>query len=145
MWSLLSRSAKYPALIGNFVTVVVWWSMLVPLIYSLIKSKEGKRGFLLFNVSPMLLNIHFLNLPLAALEFIYSAQPLTLFDLWSGYAVAFAYVMFYLNVLDKKGWHFYIVFTPRTVFVLLTYPLVLSLYYANFTHFNEFLKYVHRA
>lgn len=119
--------------------------MLVPLIYGLIQTKEGKRGFMLFNVSPLLLNIHFLNLPLAVVEYIYSAKPLTLFDLWSGYVVVFAYVMFYLNYLDKKGWQFYIVFTPRTVFVLLTYPLVLSLYYVNFTHFNSFLRYVHGA
>ena len=40
------------------------------------------------------------------------------------------YAVFYLALLDANKLHLYVVFNPRTKAVVLTYPLLVLLYYA---------------
>jgi hypothetical protein len=128
MLAAISLALRFPALVGACITVSVWWVVLVPTIYYLLKEPARRRGFLTFNFSPMLLNLHFLNLPIALLDFFSSSTQLKFFDLWTAFFVMFIYILFYLNVLDPAGLQFYPVFTPRTPLVLATYPLILALY-----------------
>ena len=138
--AVAAQALRFPALVGACITVSVWWLVLVPLIYFLLrKEPKRQRGFLLFNFSPMLLSLHLANLPIALADFAQAHTPLCFFDLWAGLAVCFCYILFYLNVLDRAGLHFYIVFTPRTPWVLLTYPAVLGLYVAVFAGANAWL------
>ena len=128
----VSLALRFPALVGACITVSVWWIVLVPIIYYLLKEPARRRGFLSFNFSPMLLNLHFLNLPIAMVDFLSSStstHTLKFFDLWMGFIIMFIYILFYLNVLDPSGLQFYPVFTPRSPLVLATYPLVLVLYW----------------
>ena len=53
--------------------------------------------------------------------------------------VALAYCLLYLNVLDPRGLHFYIIFTPRTAWCAISYALVLSAYYAFYQAWNHVL------
>jgi len=128
---------KFPALVGCTITVTVWWLVLVPLIYYLIKdSRESTNRFTRFNSSPFLINVHGINLWIAAGEFILTRQQFSRIDLWIGLAVALLYLLFYLNVLDAKGYHFYIVFTPRTGYAFFTYTFVVVLYVFIYAGWN---------
>jgi hypothetical protein len=87
-----------------------------------------------------LVNLHLLNLPLCAVEFLANGRCLTFFDLWTSLLVAFVYVMFYLNVLDAMGLHFYICFTPRTVWCWIPYGIILFSYMGIFNGWNHILS-----
>lgn len=114
--------------------------VLVPVISAHMPDALSRKKFGIFNRSFPLLNLHLLNLPLCAIEFMACARCLTFFDLWVGLAVAFVYMMFYLNVLDRLGLHFYIVFTPRTVYCVFPYALVLGSYWGLYYGWNRVLS-----
>ena len=139
---LLADLLRYPSLIGCTVTVTVWWIILVPLIDFLLsqgKSREDRIFFWKWNLAPVLINVHLLNLPIIAIDFLASGVALTFFDLWVALTVAFLYCMFYLNVLDPRGLHFYIIFSPRTVYCAISYALILSGYYGFYQAWNYLL------
>mmetsp|Transcript_32440 Transcript_32440/g.51990 ORF Transcript_32440/g.51990 Transcript_32440/m.51990 type:complete len:276 (-) Transcript_32440:18-845(-) len=133
---LLSEALRFPALVCNSITITVWWIVLVPAIYLFIRCKgkdktlarSNSRQFLKWNFSPMLLNIHLLNLPLSAMDHMLYPRMLTSFDLWMGLIVAISYVLFYLFYLDPLGLHFYhVILSPRPHWCFLPYALTLSL------------------
>ena len=134
-----ARIFKFPSLVGCTITVTIWWTILVPLIHHLMEDKEKQAGFWKFNTSFLLLNVHLVNLPIAAAEFFYSASKLVFFDLWIALLIAFAYMMFYLGVLDARGIHLYIILTPRTHFCFISYSLILSIYYACYIQWNSII------
>jgi hypothetical protein len=103
--------------------------------------EKAKRGFMAFNCSFALVNVHLLNLPFAAVEFLAEGRPLTFFDLWMSLVFALGYVLFYLNILDAQGIHFYIVFTPRTSWCIVAYSIVLLMYYGLYLTWNFILIY----
>jgi hypothetical protein len=138
-FQLISDVVRFPALVGCSITVIVWWLALVPVIHVLSGSEENRARFWKFNLSFPLLNLHAANLPLCAIEFIASGKCLTFFDLWTSMAIAFVYVLFYLNVLDAQGLHFYIIFTPRTFWCFLPYGLILLIYFGAFQAWNHVL------
>ena len=142
------------------MTVVIWWTVLVPLIHHLLRkeSPHFRQSFWTFNKvtpprtrtltitltlthtkSPVLVNIHLLNLPFCAAEFLLSGSPLGYFDLWAGLVVAFLYLLWYLLVLDANGAHFYIVLSPRPHFSAAVYFLVLGLYVGLFRGYSWLL------
>ena len=129
--ALIARSLKFPALVMNTITVTIWWAVLVPVIFYLIKSKEGKEGFMKFNFSTFLLHIHGLNLPVAIYEFLASSaqgESLHFYDLYCSIVFSFVYMVFYLNILDPAGIQMYVVFTPRTRWAIVTYTSVFFLH-----------------
>jgi hypothetical protein len=133
---------RFPALAGCSITVSIWWLVLVPIIDHLVskdKDGHGRAFFWKWNLSPMLLNVHLLNLPIVAVEFLVSKSALTFFDLWVALLVALGYCMLYLNVLDPRGLHFYIIFTPRTAWCAVSYVLVLTAYYVFYQAWNHVL------
>lgn len=137
--NLIARILKFPALAGCTLTVTIWWTVLVPLIHHLMVDKQKQLEFYNFNTSFLLLNIHLVNLPMAALEFYFSSSNLVFFDLWIGLVVAFIYIIFYLGILDARGVHLYIILTPRTHWCFAVYSLVLSIYYACFIGWNNLI------
>lgn len=129
-WTLVADMLRFPALIGCTITVCIWWLVLVPMIHHLLRADAAsQRFFWVWSSSFRLINLHLVNLPLVAGEFLLSGHKMTFFDLWMAMAVAFLYVLFYLNILDANGFHFYIVFTPRTHYCVFTYGAVILLYW----------------
>ena len=132
-WQALAVSAsealRFPALCANSVTVAAWWLALVPLLYSYQKTREAKRAFMEWNLSPFLLNVHALNMPLAAAAHLLSPRRLSRADLWAGLALSYAYLLFYLRRLDARGLHFYIILSPRTRWAPAVYAAYLGLGY----------------
>lgn len=140
--AMVADVARYPALIGCSITVSIWWLVLVPLIdYLLSKdtNTEGRQFFWKWNSSAILINVHLVNLPLVAIDFLASGVTMTFFDLWMALSVALIYVLFYLNVMDPHGLHFYIILTPRTWLSCFSYVLILAGYYAFYRGWNHVL------
>lgn len=113
---------------------------MVPVISYYMPDATARKKFGIFNRSFPLLNLHLFNLPLCAIEFMACGRCLTFFDLWVALAVAFVYMMFYLNVLDRLGLHFYIVFTPRTVYCVIPYAMILLFYWGLYNGWNHVLS-----
>lgn len=139
---VVSRILRFPALAGTSVTFTLWWTILFPLVYYVSDSHRRKQ-FLAFNSSFLLVNIHMLNMPICATEFVLTGHHLAYFDVWIGFCVALVYMLFYLNVLDRVGAHIYIFLTPRTHFCILNYSVVLSVYLACFYGWNYVSHHVH--
>ena len=125
------------ALAFSTLTVVIWWTVLTPLITALIGDKQKQDKFKEFNSSSLLLNIHGVNLPIAAIEFYLSSSKFVFFDLWIALLICFSYMIFYLFVLDARGIHLYIIFTPRTHYCFLIYSLALSIFYLCYIGWNN--------
>lgn len=139
--ALVADLVRYPALIGCSITVTVWWIILVPLIDHLLShgKKEDRAFFWKWNLTPVLLSVHLLNLPMIAIDFLVSGVSLTFFDLWVALTVALLYCLFYLNVMDPRGLHFYIILSPRTIFCSISYAVILSAYYGFYLGWNHLL------
>jgi len=119
------------------ITVVVWWCVLFPAFMSMLDA-EGKAGFLRFNKNGLLINLHLLNLPLALLDVYVHPRTLTLFDLWVAFLIAFLYMLFYVLVLDRRGIHIYIIFSPRTAFFAVSVAAVAAMYAGVFRVFGAY-------
>ena len=136
---------RLPTIIAAFITTMLWNFIFFPLIYFVaIKDKKRRRGFLKFNFSFFMNNIHLLNLPLASTNIIYGygARLFTMSDLWMGYVIVALYSMMYLFVLDRMGIHFYPIFCPRTALCCVSFGIVLSLYYVLMQQANELILYL---
>jgi hypothetical protein len=73
---------RFPALVGTTITCVVWWMVLVPFLHFSMDSHQHRKHFWNFNASFALINVHLLNLPIVAIEFLAVGEPLRMFDLW---------------------------------------------------------------
>mmetsp|Transcript_99205 Transcript_99205/g.309203 ORF Transcript_99205/g.309203 Transcript_99205/m.309203 type:complete len:304 (+) Transcript_99205:112-1023(+) len=129
--SRFNEALRFPSLVQNSITVVVWWTVLVPIILALYgKDARRRAAFQKFNMSFALLNFHGMNLPLAAADHLLSPRRLLPSDLWLAIASATAYVLFYLSVLDSRGLHLYIILSPRTKFSAVSTGSILACYFA---------------
>lgn len=128
VWQL-AEILRFPVLVMAWITTCIWWFVLVPILLVFVPGgSEGRWKFVRFNFSLFLINVHLLNLPLAMLDHTSTWRPLVFFDLWIALATAFLYVLFYLNVLDRNGLHFYIILSPRPWWCIFTYTLILGIY-----------------
>ena len=134
----ISQILRFPALVGCTITVVIWWLVLVPIIHHFTEGTK-RAAFWKFNTGPVLIHVHLLNLPIVVYEFLWSQHKLYMIDLWCGLFVAIAYLLFYLFVLDPAGYHFYIILSPRTVFCIVPYIVILSLYLGLYMFWNYIL------
>ena len=116
----ISEIIRYPALLQTTVVVLVWWGVIVPLILVFKKGKE-RQMFWKWNQSFALVNVHLLNLPVAAADFLSAPRQISAFDVWVVFALTLLYMVFYLVVLDGRGVFLYFMFTPRTHWCFLVY------------------------
>jgi hypothetical protein len=136
----LAAFVRYPALVMNSITVIVWWTILVPVVNHLLHDEKKRRDFKKFNSSFGLINIHGVNLPIAITEFLASGVPLQYGDLHTSFIVGYVYIIFYLLVLDNNGIQLYIVFTPRTRWCLVTFSLLPLLYVTFYKGYNAMIE-----
>ena len=134
------RAAAYlrcASLTQNAITVVLWWGAIAPAIYVALPTAKQRAAFARFNRTPFLVSVHLLNLPLAVLDHALEPRVLTAADFAASLALGFAYLLFYLGVLDRRGVHFYIVLSPRTPLCGLVYGVILAIYYGLFRLVNR--------
>lgn len=138
----IADGLRFPALVFNSCTVILWWTVFVPLIdYLLRTDPDERRRFRKLNISPLLINIHFLNLPIVAAEFLWTGQPLRGTDLWFGQLFGFLYLSFYLLVMDAAGFHYYIIMTPRTPWCCVSHGGVIGFYFVVYVAWNYVIDF----
>lgn len=125
----IAEALRFPVVVMAWITTSVWWIVLVPLLCFLMPGgSQARWNFICFNFSFFLLNVHLGNLALAMFDHQTSWRPFTFFDLWISLMTAFLYVLFYLNVLDRNGIHFYIILSPRPWWCIFVYSGIIGLY-----------------
>ena len=80
--------------------------------------------------------------PLAGLEFVFSGEKLSLFDLWMAIFCGIAYLTFYLAVLDANDVHFYIILSPRTHAAPLVYTLLALSFVGLYAAWNALIRVI---
>ena len=140
-WSLfVSELIRFPSLVCNSMTVSIWWIILFPILYYFLKTKSSQsalKAFVDFNKSFMLINVHLLNLPFAALDHILEPRMLVFGDLYVGLVVAIIYMLIYLFIMDPMGMHFYhVILSPRPHWCVISYSGIMALFPAFLYLFN---------
>lgn len=125
LW-LVGEALRGPALLNAIFLAMVWWLALVPLICYFSPSAKARSGFIKFNFTFFLLNVHAVNVPLGVLSHRLANRQLSLFDLWTTLVFSAAYMLFYLGVLDARGVHLYIILSPRSHFAPVVYTALLG-------------------
>lgn len=131
---VVAELLRGPALINAVIVFAFWWFMLAPITLAVLPGKQ-RAGFLKFNVSFFLLNVHVANLPLGLLSHWVERRALGTLDLWTSMAFGVLYLLFYLLVLDPRGIHLYIILSPRTSLCVVSYTLVMGAYLAVYNAF----------
>jgi len=135
-WIPLAEILRFPALCSSTVTFVVWNFVVAPLIYKVaLRTREAKLGFLKFNFSFRLVQIHGFNIVFAYLNGVWSGPLRKLYpiDLYLAVLSVALYMAFYFLVLDRIGVHLYFVFSPRTEGLLVaSWTAVLIIYVCTF-------------
>merc|ERR1712216_84059 len=121
------ESLRFPSLVQNSVTVVLWWLALVPLAAANL-GREQRARFFQFNRSFILVNFHGLTLPLAAADHLLCPRRLCPLDLWLGLAWSAMYLAFYYSVMDPRGLHLYIFLSPHTKWCVVPFAAIMSFY-----------------
>ena len=137
---IIAIALRFPSLVGCTITVFVWWLILVPVIHHHLSVKK-RQQFWNFNTSFVLINVHGVNLLFSSVEFILCKTSLVFFDFWMGITIGYIYIIFYLFYLDAKGIHLYIVFSPRTHYCILSYSLLVLMYFGTYKLWNGILAW----
>lgn len=132
----LSEGLRFVSLLQNSLTVLVWWFVLVPGIYFSTKTKADRAHFMRSQWTPFLINVHLLNLPLAAVEHLVNPRLLVPRDIWTSIAFSMAYFVVYMCVLDANGLHFYIILSPRTPLFVLSFSALMGAHLAVYWGWN---------
>jgi hypothetical protein len=128
-------------LVQATLTFGVWNAVIGPSIYAQMTTPEMKKSFKGFFGNFLWRQLHVYNIIYAAVNGIWGspARALTQTDFAVSLAFYLAYAYFYLFFLDRMGVHYYLVFSPRTPFALISWTLLLACYYASFPLWNTIL------
>jgi len=129
----LQRVLTFPSLMTNTVTVLIWYTVLVPGIILMSPKKARNKILNDWVFDWFLATIHGVNWPFCILDWYFQPIPLNLFDLWVSALYCVAYISFYLGVLDPAGVHLYFILSPRKWWGSLVYigivGLVVAIWY----------------
>eukprot|EP00956_Cyclotella_meneghiniana_P019859 scaffold34525_cov58-Cyclotella_meneghiniana.AAC.3 len=85
--------------------------------------------------------VHFFNIIFAVLNtLVTSSRQFEFLDLWLALAAAVSYAFFYLLVLDRIGVHLYPIFSPRTLWSVLSWSALLVTYFLVFLGWNQVIS-----
>jgi len=131
----LSEFLRFPTLVQATITFGIWNALISPSILSQMKTPEGVAAFKRFFGSFVWKQLHVYNMFFVAINGIWAspARELNYSDLCGSLLLVLLYTWFYLLVMDRLGVHYYIVFSPRTTIPLLSWTLVLGLYFGCFS------------
>lgn len=132
---------RFPALATATITFCFWNFLIAPVIYYNIKDEEKKKSFFEFNFNFRMIQVHFFNIIFAVLNTIVtSSRQFEFLDLWLALAAAISYAFFYLLVLDRYGVHLYPIFSPRTLWSVLSWSALLVTYFLVFLGWNQVIS-----
>ena len=139
----VAEALRFPVAAGTTVTFVLWNFALFPLVVMMMP-KERKDGFVSFNFSFPMVQIHMVNLPAAFLSIACGgpeggARLFRPTDLWASSAVCALYAALYLFLLDRVGVHFYPMFSPRSHLCIVAYFGLLACYCGAYIGWNALI------
>lgn len=140
-WNEMSEQIRFPMLVQASVTFGVWNAAIGPSIYAQMTTPEAKKSYVDFFHSPLWNQLHVYNIVYAVINGVWGSpgRSLTKADFCLALALYIFYAYFYLVVLDRLGVHYYLVFSPRTPFALISWSILLACYYAAFPMWNTIL------
>lgn len=143
----LNEALRFPSLIFATVTCSIWNLIMIPLLYSLLKTKEKRDGFVKWNLSFHMTQVHAFNIIFSVLLNVMISPPrqksFNTNDLWFACTIALMYQLFYVFFLDRVGVHFYPILSPRTHFIIITWTVTYAVYFIGFHGWNRVLDQVH--
>ena len=77
----IAERLRFVCLAGHTTTFVFWWLVLVPIIYKVLPARRRKQ-FTALNTSPLLINLHVINLAITMLDFTAAPRRLHLADFY---------------------------------------------------------------
>jgi hypothetical protein len=140
-WLSLNEWMRFPTLVMATLTFGVWNAVIGPSIYAQMKTPAMKESFCRFFGNSLWRQLHVYNIIYASINGIWGspARSLIKADFSIGLGICLLYAFFYLFFLDRLGVHYYLVFSPRTTFALISWTVVFGLYYACFPLWNTIL------
>lgn len=141
-WNTLNEQIRFPMLVQATITFGVWNAVIGPSIYAQMTTPEMKESFNGFFGSFLYKQLHVYNIIYATVNGIWGSpgRSLTKADFSVALAFCMLYAYFYLVALDRMGVHYYVVFSPRTPFALVSWSLLFACYYACFPLWNILLE-----
>jgi len=131
---------RFPALATASITFFYWNFIIAPVI-GVTLPPERRRAFLQFNFSLRLIQLHFFNIIFAILNTVVTSSRVFQFvDLWCALVGAIGYALMYVLVLDRIGVHLYPVFSPRTLWSVLSWTAMFATYFAVFHFWNHIIS-----
>eukprot|EP01059_Diplonema_ambulator_P036722 TRINITY_DN9286_c0_g4_i1.p1 TRINITY_DN9286_c0_g4~~TRINITY_DN9286_c0_g4_i1.p1 ORF type:complete len:400 (+),score=80.92 TRINITY_DN9286_c0_g4_i1:510-1709(+) len=132
---------RFPALCGASVTVGIWWLIIVPMALLFVLSDERqKQEFIRWQTDFFLLNVHALNLVFMGLDHAGiggGRRLLTPTDLLLAIGIGVFYLCFYLGFHDPRGYHIYLVLSPRLHTCIFVYAFIFGLFYSVWCAWKE--------
>jgi len=140
-WTAFNEQIRFPMLVQATLTFAVWNAVIGPSIYAQMTTPEMKASFCRFFGNFLWRQMHVYNIVYAAVNGIWGSpgRSLTKSDFAVALAICLIYAYFYLVVMDRLGVHYYLVFSPRTPFALISWTLLFACYYACFPVWNVIL------
>ncbi|CAB9526888.1 expressed unknown protein [Seminavis robusta] len=140
-WTNLSEQLRFPTLVQATLTFAVWNAAIGPSIYAQMKTPSQQASFCRFFGNSLWRQLHVYNILYAAINGIWGspARALTKADFSVALAICLFYSYFYLVALDRMGVHYYLVFSPRTPFALVSWTILFACHYACFALWNTIL------
>ena len=140
-WNALNEYIRFPMLVQATLTFGVWNAVIGPSIYAQMKTPAMKKSFCRFFGNALWRQMHVYNIVWAAVNGIWGSpgRSLTRSDFSVALAICLVYAYFYVLCLDRVGVHYYLVFSPRTPFALLSWSFAFGCYYACFPLWNTIL------
>ena len=118
--NLVSASLVFHCSFGSFIAFLNVWYTSTTLDFSF-----------------RMVQVHFFNIVFAVLNtLVTSSRDFEFIDLWCALAGAVGYALLYLLVLDRFGIHLYPVFSPRSVWSMLSWSALLGTYFLVFHAWN---------
>ena len=80
------------------------------------ENKETRKNFLAYFTKFRLIQLHVCNIGFAWVNGVWSSpmRQLTLSDFVASYAISVVYALLYTLVFDRMGVHLYLIFSPRS-------------------------------
>jgi hypothetical protein len=140
-WNQLSEQIRFPTLVQATLTFAIWNAVIGPSIYRQMKTPATQASFCRFFGNSLWRQLHVYNIVYAAINGIWGspARALCKADFSVALAICLVYAYFYVVVLDRVGVHYYLVFSPRTPFALVSWTFAFACYYACFPLWNNIL------
>jgi len=139
----INEQLRFPMLAQATLTFGIWNAVIGPSIYAQMTTPAMKQSFCRFFGNPLWRQMHVYNILWTTINGLWGSpsRQLTQADFSVALGICLIYAYFYVLCLDRFGVHYYLVFSPRTPFALLSWTFAFGCYYACFPLWKYLLNH----